>query len=193
MNKGRLVTLKYFSLLITLIKSTQFQFSFKWIYSVLSSFTMVNFIEKTINTHYCLIRHGLVPFWLVVYITQYDLSSIIIIIFHLKDYSFTLLTKLYAIEWHSNPTNLPSLSTRVFHLKIWDSELNFDPFAIQIYPNNFLKFSAGSGLVLFAFIWKHIYKFKIASFLNRNWFHLLVSTSLYNIVLFEQLLHIVDH
>ena len=46
------------------------QFSFKWISSVLSSFTMVNFIEKTINTHYCLIRHGLVPFCLVVLMTH---------------------------------------------------------------------------------------------------------------------------
>ena len=51
-------------------KLGKFRFSFKWIYSVLSSFTMVNFIEKTINTHYCLIRHGLVPFWLVVLMTH---------------------------------------------------------------------------------------------------------------------------
>ena len=53
-------------LLYTVYISVQFQ----WIYLVLSSFTIVNILEKTTNTHSCLIRLGLVSFRLSVLMTH---------------------------------------------------------------------------------------------------------------------------
>ena len=61
----RQIIMKYFQ-----FNSNLFQFQFQWIYSVVSSFTVVNIIEKTINTHSCLIRLGLVSLKLAVLMTH---------------------------------------------------------------------------------------------------------------------------